>query len=176
MASSVAVAVADGELAKTTRPVAWTLIGLVGAMCLVAVLIPKPDVALPGWGQLPSPQLLASGFNMVPTAVGTKVDPALVPVTLWSGATEELSGGGRQVVAFDGPGSLVYGAGVQVSAGTAPGVVKIAAGGHVGQMAAWRSGGGWVAVVVWGADATSSAVGDRLAGLQRAAGTPVAGA
>ncbi len=163
-------------VARATRPVSWTLIGLVAAACLVLLLIPKPDEALPGWGQLPAPQLLASGFDVAPAAAGTKVNPALVPVALWSGATEELTGGGRQVVAFDGPGALVYAKGVQVAAGAAAGVVKVFVGGHVGQMVAWQSGGGWVAVVVWGADATSVAVAARLAGLQHAAGMPVAGA
>ena len=168
---------ADLRCHRVGRRASWTAAGVVALFSAIALAVHAHSVPAspPGWSALPPPRVLAAAFDATPTSVGTQVSDTLIPVSVWSGDSEQLNGPHVVVVAFDGTGSLVVGTGVAVAASTNPPLAALTVGHMQGLLTAWRAGPGWVAVVVWDATSADTAVVDRLVGLQRASGPLVPG-
>jgi hypothetical protein len=122
---------------------------------VVAVALTDKTTPSPSFQDLPAPAALAEAFDAKPVGIGQQVPPALVPVPVWSGAVEELSGPLGTVVAYDGPGTYPHPvAGVSVGSQVAPGVARIVSTATGGRQLAGLLGvtsvpGGWVALCAW---------------------------
>lgn len=171
------MATTDLRTSRVGRRRSWATIALAALFSVVALAVHTRggSSSPPGWAALPPPKVLAAAFDAQPAAVGTQVNAKLIPVSLWSGASEQLAGPHVVVVAFDGVGALVIGSGVAVAASTHPPIATLTVDHMQGLLTAWRSGSGWVAVVVWDATPTDAAVVGRLVGLQQASGPLVPG-
>jgi hypothetical protein len=135
----------------------------------IAVDHASAPAAFPGYAALPSPAALTSAFDVLPRVGGVRVPGALIPVPVFSGAAEELVGPGGVLVAFSGPGAFVVGSGVVLSRVGSTGVYAVVTGRRHGRIVVWRSGAGFVAVVLWGDRAQLGIAVPKLAGLLSAA-------
>lgn len=158
---------------RPRRPRAPFVVTIAAAVAIVvgqiAVDHASAPAAFPGYAALPSPAVLTSAFDVLPRVGGVRVPGALIPVPVFSGAAEELVGPGGVLVAFSGPGAFVVGSGVVLSRVGSTGVYAVVTGRRHGRLVVWRSGAGFVAVVLWGDRAQLGIAVPKLAGLLSAA-------
>ncbi len=134
---------------STNRPLAWTLIILLGIGISIWMATHPHRTPTPSWGELPPPSALAIAFNLKPVALGTSVPLKYIPTPVWSGADEELQGSVGILVAYDGAGKYILGSHITTTPTPTPGVFLLHVNNETAIQVVWKKDNGWVATAIW---------------------------